>query len=259
MAETILMIHGMWGGAWCWENYERFFEDRGYHCVPTTLRFHDIDPNEAPDPRLGTTSILDYVLDLEVEIRQLGAKPIVIGHSMGALLSQILGSRQLAKALVLLAPGAPAGIMTLGPSVISSFWSAMVKWGFWKTPMRQTFQEAAHSMLHLLSPEEQTKTYERFVYESGRVASEMGFWFLDSHKTTTVDESKVTCPVLVVRGADDRMARGSISRQVAEKYKTVATYKEFANHAHWIVAEPGWQTVAEYVAGWLDRVLGEAG
>jgi len=36
-----------------------------------------------------------------------------MGHSMGGLLAQILGARGLAKALVLLTPASPAGIMAL--------------------------------------------------------------------------------------------------------------------------------------------------
>ena len=68
--------------------------------------------------------------------------------------------------------------------------------------MRQTFEEAVYAMLHLLPPEQQKQTYERFVYESGRAAFEIGFWLLDSKKATQVNEKKVTCPVLVIAGAD---------------------------------------------------------
>ncbi|MBW2637894.1 MAG: alpha/beta hydrolase [Deltaproteobacteria bacterium] len=253
MTETIFMIHGMWGGSWYWGNYKSFFENENYRCVTTTLRFHDMDPKVAPDPQLGKTSLLDYAEDLEQEIRQLGVKPIVMGHSMGGLLAQILGSRGLAKALVLLMPASPAGIMALKPSVIKSFWSVQIKWGFWKKPMRQTFNEAVYSMLHLLPPDEQKEAYDTFVYESGRAAYEIGYWLLDSKKASKVDESHVTCPVLVIAGAEDRITPASVVRQVAKKYKAVSTYKEFENHAHWVVAEPGWQEIAEYVAGWLKQ------
>ena len=83
MTETIFMIHGMWGGPWYWGNYKSFFEKEDYRCVTTTFRFHDMDPKELPDPQLGTTSLLDYVRDLEKEIHQLNAPPILMGHSMG--------------------------------------------------------------------------------------------------------------------------------------------------------------------------------
>ena len=255
MSETIFMIHGMWGGAWYWENFKVFLEKQGYRCVTTTLRFHDMDPGDAPDPQLGTTSLLDYAADLELEIQKLGVKPILMGHSMGGLLAQILGSRGLARALVLLTPAPPAGIMALKPSVIKSFWSVQTKWGFWKKPIRQTFKEAVYSILHLLPPEEQEEAYGRFVYESGRAAYEIGYALFDSKAASRVDESKVTCPVLVVGGAEDRITPVSVVRRVAAKYGAVATYKEFDRHAHWVVAEPGWQEIAAYAADWLGNTL----
>ncbi len=254
MADTIYMIHGMWGTSSDWENYRRFFETKGYRCIATTLPYHSMDPHGVPDPCLGTASLLDYVDALEREIRQLAEKPIVMGHSMGGLLAQILGARGFADSLVLLAPASPSGIMAITPSVIRSFWSTQTTWGFWKKPMRQTFAEAAYSMMHLLPESEQKENYTKFVYESGRVAFEIGYWFFDSRRASSVDESKVTCPVLVVTGAQDRITPTSVVRRVARKYKAVSTYKEFENHAHWILAEPQWQEVAEYIVGWLKQM-----
>lgn len=179
MADTLFMIHGMWGGAWCWKNYRDTFEAKGYRCITTTLPYHDMDPQGIPDRALGTTSLLDYAEFLEHEIQNLNVKPIIVGHSMGGLLAQILGTRALAKALVLLTPASPAGIMALKPSVIKNFWSIQTTWGFWRKPMRQTFDEAVYSMLHLLPAKEQRENYDKFVYESGRAACEIGYWLFD--------------------------------------------------------------------------------
>jgi len=258
MTETIVMIHGMWGGGWNWENYKQFFEGKGYHCITPTLRFHDVDPKEPPNPRLGTTSLLDYVEDLEKEIRNLDTLPILMGHSMGGLLTQILGSRGLAKALVLLAPAPPLGIMVLKPSVIRGFLSPLFKWGFWRKPMRQTFAEAVYSTMNLLTPEEQKRLFDRYVYDSGRAACEIGFWFFDPQKAAKVDESRVTCPVLVIAGAQDRIMPASVVQKVANKYKAVSTYQELPNHAHWLIVEPDWQEIAEYIADWLKQMLAKA-
>ena len=70
-----------------------------------------------------------------------------------------------------------------------------------------------------------------------------------------MDESKVTCPVLVVAGTEDRITPASVVRKVADKYKAVSTYKEFPDHAHWVIGEPGWQEIAEHVSDWLNHVL----
>ncbi len=255
VTETIVMIHGMWLGGWWWENYKKFFEEKGYHCITPTLRFHDMHPNETPNPQLGTTSLLDYCEDLEKEIGKLEALPILMGHSMGGLLAQILGSRGLAKALVLLTPASPHGIIALRSSVIRSFWSGLIRWGFWRRPMRQTFDEAVYSMLHLLSIEEQKEAFNKFVYESARAGWEIGFWFFDLKGAAKVDESQITCPVLVVAGVQDRITPASVVRKVADKYRAVSTYKEFINHAHWVIGEPCWQEIADYISDWLNRVL----
>jgi non-heme chloroperoxidase len=252
MANTIFMIHGMWGSPWYWENFRQVFEAKGYRCIATTLPYHDMNPQDAPDPRLGKSSLLDYVDALEKEIRQLDEKPIILGHSMGGLLAQMLGARGLAKKLVLLAPVAPAGILSITPSLIRSSLSIHSTWGFWKKPMRLTFAEASYAILHQLPQNEQKETYSKFVYESGKAACEIFYWFFDSHGAARVDESRVTCPMLVIAGGKDRGAPASIVRRIAKKYQAVSTYKEFENHSHWLMAEAQWREVAEYIVGWLE-------
>lgn len=252
MSGVIMMIHGMWGGGWYWENYRNYFEEKGYKCLRPTLRHHDMNPADSPAPELGVTSLLDYAEDLEKEIRSLDEKPILMGHSMGGLLAQILGARDLAQSLVLLTPASPSGITALTPSVIKSFWSILTKWNFWKKPMRQKFEESCYSMLNMLPPDEQKAAYDKFVYESGRAAFEIGFWLLDSRGASKVDASRVTCPVLVVAGSEDHITPASVNRKVAKKYESVSTYKEFSNHAHWVLSEPGWEEIAGYIYDWLN-------
>lgn len=252
MPGTIFMIHGMWGSSWCWDNYRRVFEAQGYQCIATTLRHHGPEGRSAADPRVGTLSLLDYVADLEQELNELDEVPIIFGHSMGGLLAQMLGARGQARALVLLTPASPAGIVALTPSVVRSFWSVQSRWGFWKKPMRQRFGEAVYSMLHLMPEPQRKEIYEKFVFESGRAAAEIGYWLVDPRGASKVEAINVRCPVLVVAGAQDRITPASVVRRVARKYASVSTYMEFPNHAHWIMGEPGWQMVAEEVADWLS-------
>lgn len=251
MGKTIFMIHGMWGGPWYWENYRRVFEGEGYRCIAATLLYHDMAPGSVPDARLGTASLLDYADALEKEILALEEKPILMGHSMGGLLAQMLAARGLASAVVLLTPAAPAGIIAARLSVIKSFLSILRIWGFWRKPIQQTLEGAAYSTLHLLTPAEQKEICDKFVYESGRALYEMAFWLFDTRKASSVDESKINCPMLVIAGSQDRITPASVVRKVAKKYRAVATYKEFDNHAHWVVGQPGWQDVSDYLLRWL--------
>jgi len=255
MAKTIFMIHGMCAGPWCWENYQNYFESEGYKCVKSTLRFHDIDPNYTPDPGLGIISISDYVNDLVEEISQLKDKPIIMGHSMGGLLTQKLTEKGLAKAAILLTPATPAGIFNFKYSQVKTFWSIQNTPGFWRKPIKFTFNEFKYGVLNLMPPNKQKEIYDKLVFDSGKALAEIAYWFFDSNKTTKVVESKVNCPVLVIGTAKDRITPSSLSQKVAKKYKTVSTYKEFENNAHWVLGEESWEKIVDYVNHWLKQEL----
>ena len=90
---------------------------------------------------------------------------------------------------------------------------------------------------------------------SGRAGKEIVFWLFDSKKTSKIDESEMTCPLLVISGSEDRVTPPSVGRAIAKKYKSVSTHKEFENHAHWIVNEPGWKDVAEYINEWIKKTI----
>jgi len=172
---------------------------------------------------------------------------------MGGLIAQILGSRGLGRSLVLLSPAAPAGISAVTPSVLKSLSTEVLEWGFWRKPVKSTFESTSYSALHLLSDQERRAVYSRYVYECGRAFFEIGFSFLDSKKASSIDAAAVAVPVLLVAGAEDRIVPASVNRKTAHKYRDVATYMEFPRHAHWLVGEPGWERIAGQIHLWLEQ------
>ncbi|MDH4247804.1 MAG: alpha/beta hydrolase [Deltaproteobacteria bacterium] len=253
MPKTLFMVHGMWGTGADWEFYRPFFEARGYRCLTPSLRHHAVPPQAPPPPGLGSLSVLDYASDLEAEIRKLPEPPILMGHSMGGLLVQMLAARGLGKAAVLLAPASPRGILALRISVVRSFFTHFLRWGFWRKPYRQTRGEAIYSMLHLLPEARREKVLSQFVHESGRPPAEIGLWIFDPHKATRVDAAKVTCPMLVVAGVEDRITPSAVVRKVAQRYGARVTFKEFGGHAHRLMDETGWEEIAAFCAEWMKQ------
>jgi non-heme chloroperoxidase len=252
--KTILFIHGILVGGWCWDKYKKFFEERGYRCVAPNLRYHGIGQNEEPNPRLGSTSLVDYVDDLEKEIHELnlpnGEKPIVIGHSMGALLAQKLAERGLAEKIVLISSAPPSDIIQPLFWLVKGFFLLKTPYLFWKKPNTVTFKNFKNMVLHRIATDEQEQIFEKIGYESGRALLEISFGFLDPYKASNIDDKKVYCPVLVLSGDEDRVLSTKITKKIAQKYNT--KYKVFTHHAHWIIAEPNWEEVAEYIAEWLQ-------
>ena len=252
MQKTIFMIHGMWAGGWYWDKFQGFFENLGYHCIAPYLRRHNIQPEAPPPPELGRISLLDYAEDLESQIKELGEKPIIMGHSMGGLLAQILASRKLAKAAVLITPAAPAGILSITGSVLKTFSEVLIRWGFWKRPHRISYDKAVYSMLQKLPTEERRYVHDRCVWESGRAATEIGFWFFGV-KGAQVDSSKLTCPLLIISGSEDNITPSKVVKKLAKRYGPTYSYIELGGHSHFVIREPGWEKVASYIHTWLSE------
>jgi len=67
-----------------------------------------------------------------------------------------------------------------------------------------------------------------------------------------VDESKVTCPVLLVVGGQDRATPPKVVRKVAAKYN--ALYVEYPGHCHGsLVKGLGWEKIAEDISRWIEK------
>jgi non-heme chloroperoxidase len=253
MSRSIVMVHGMWGGAWCWDIFKIYFETQGYQCHVPVLRHHDVSPEDPPPAALGTTSLLDYAADLETYIRNLPEKPILMGHSMGGLLVQMLAQRGLALKSVLLTPAPPSGIHAISGSVLKCFLSMFLKWAFWRKPHRIPFERAVYAFLHQLPKDRQQKEYNRLVFESGKAAFEIGMWPLDKKKASCVDETKIDCPQLIIAASNDRIVPAAVVKKVYHKYRQTADFKQFEGHSHWLLGEEGWEEVAGYVLSWLEN------
>ena len=194
---------------------------------------------------------MDYAQDLESEIRKLEGKPIIMGHSMGGLLAQILASRGLAQAAVLITPASPAGIFAITGSVLESFSEVLFQVGLLGKLHKLSDEKAVFAMMEKLPEEERRYIYDRGVWESGRAATEIGFWAVGV-RGAQVDGARVTCPVLVISGSEDHITPAKVVRKVAEKYAPSCTYLEIGGHSHWVIREPGWEKVAAYIHTWLD-------
>lgn len=252
---VLIMIHGMFVGSWCWDEYRHYFEKRGYRVITPTLKHHDLPLSAPPPADLMKTGIGDYLAQVEKEILLLDEKPVIIGHSMGGLIAQLLAAKGLARAAVLIAPAVPRGISPISWTGLKSFWMNRQRLGRGE-PLRPTFAGAVYSSLHLLPPAAQQQVFSRFTYESPRASWEISFWYFDRNKATAVDAARVTCPVLTIAAAQDRLVPPAIVRKIHAKYQAVSTYREFANHSHFLIAEPGWEEVAQEIDSWLREKSG---
>ncbi len=234
---SVLFIHGMWADHAHWNRFRRHLEGIGFDTHAVTLLFHDV-----PQDRNGLRSvgIMDYVAQVLRELQSLPARPIVIGHSMGALVAQKVAEQEALHALVLLAPIAPGGISPIRPSVALCA-SANAVDALCCRPFIIPARNARYGLLNTLAPRTQSVIHKSFLYESGRALRDilMG--------SVVVDERRISCPVLVGVGSADRATPPAVARRIAIKYG--AEYKEYEGQCHFLGAS---SEVIEHVASWLE-------
>jgi pimeloyl-ACP methyl ester carboxylesterase len=238
----ILFIPGYFAGAWVFEHYLEFFASRGHPSYALNLRGRGGSPLPS-GAKLGETSIGDFVADASEVARSL-ERPIVVGHSMGGLIAQKLAERDEVRAAVLIAPAPPRGISLLTPRMALKqlrYLPAVLR----SREVSPRWKDFRDVVLSAVPASEQRGIFERVVPDSGRAGREMNFG------RVRVDESKVSCPVFVVAADDDRFIPRRAVEQVAAKYR--APLYLARGHGHFLVAEPGWESVAAGIADWIER------
>jgi non-heme chloroperoxidase len=249
----VVMIHGAFCGGWVFEAWQPLFAARGYEVHTPTLRHHTSGSLQG---ELAHTGVRDYLADLEVLLDRIGIAPIVIGHSVGGLLGQMLAARGRVRALILLAPSAPWGML---PSTASEFFAVPALYAegvFWRKALAPRHWIAAANALDLVPKEQQASVLARLVPESGLAMFEVLQWMFDGNRATYVDPRAVACPILCLVGARDRINPPATARRLARRYGGRARYEELPNHSHWLVGEPGWERIVAGSLDWLSRILG---
>jgi pimeloyl-ACP methyl ester carboxylesterase len=237
----ILFVHGMFGGAWMFAEWQRRFAELGYSSIAINLRGHW---GSRPVPDIGKVSMREYVDDALAAAASLG-RPIVVGHSMGGLIAQKLAELDAACGAVLLCAAPPRGITVASPSLLVRQLKHAPAVLF-SRPLVPDRSDAEALMFNRIPPAEHEALLARMVPESGRAGRELSLGMI------AVDERRVRVPVLSVTALDDRFLVPRVGRAIARKYG--AESMELAEHGHYLLAEPGWERVADAVAAWLERV-----
>ena len=240
----LLFVHGMFGGAWYFANYLRFFAARGHDCYALNLRGHH---DSRPVPDLGRLSVMDYVADAMDVARSIG-RPIVVGHSMGGLIAQKMAESDAVRAAVLLCAAPPRGI-TVASWLLLRKQTKFVGALLGSRPVLGELEDHVALSLNRTPEVEREPAYRRMVPESGRAGREI------SIGTIAVNARRVRCPVLSVGASDDRFVVPRVARALARKYR--CTYMEFAGHGHFILAEPGWEIPAGIIGEWIRGAVPE--
>jgi non-heme chloroperoxidase len=191
-----------------------------------------------------------YRAELETFLKTVPPRPVLLGHSMGGVLAQQLAAQGLARALVLVAPAPRSGILPPTEAEKKLDQDLMGLGAFWQSVINPDFNLARIYTLNRVPEAEQHAVFDRFGPESGRAFFELFFWMFNRTRATAVDTDAVTCAVLCLVGADDKIVSPQTGRETVEPYRG-ATFWELDGHGHMLVLEPGAEQISRRIADWI--------
>jgi len=236
----ILFIHGTAGKPAHFDAWARHFEERGHRAAMPALPGHLPDDAAA----LDRLTLGDFIAATRVAAEALDRPAVVIGYSIGGVIGQALAASLPLAGLVLVAspPGRP--YMPGWPLVAGAIpYAAQVLRGRSFRPSAATLRSL---LVHDLAPAEQERTVGDFGHESGRAIRALALGGV------RVTPEAITCPVMVVHGAVDRVVPLAAATGQARRLR--AEFLVVPGRGHWLLAPSLTETIVPHIADWIDRL-----
>nr|WP_067060373.1 alpha/beta hydrolase [Mucilaginibacter sp. L294] len=253
-SKTIVFITGAFVSSSCWDNWVTYFEMEGYTCIAPpwpnkeapAAALRALHPSKAiASTRLA--GLVDYYAD---QVKKLHQKPIVIGHSMGGLIVQLLLQRNLVSAGVAIHPVAPQGVISFSWSMLKSVWGPLGYFTSVDKSFMMSFKQWQFAFTNDMPEAEQRATYEAYAIPESKLISRDGLT-----KVAHIDFTKFHAPLLITAGTEDHIVPEALNYANYKKYQSFATtsYKSFKGRNHFVLGQPTWLQDAEYIYKWLQQ------
>lgn len=258
--KTIVFIHGLWMHASSWQPWMDFFQQHGY----TTLNpgwpgdgatVAASRENPAPIANHTVTAIADSYADIFATLPE---PPIVIGHSFGGLITQILLGEGDAAAGIAIDPAPIKGVWQMPLSAIKVLFPLLSNPFNLNKAVSLSFHQFKSAYANAIPEEEAKDLYDRMTIPSPArplfQASAANMIGIGSETKVNIEPSS-TRPLLITAGGKDNIVPPEISMDTLKKYDSsaVVNYKLFENRGHSLVVDHGWKEVAEYCLEWLGK------
>ena len=261
-ATPVVFVHGLWLLPSSWERWAELFERNGF--VALTPGWPD-DPDtveqakEHPEAFAGKTvgEVADHI---EAVIRRLDRKPVVIGHSFGGLLTEILAGRGLAAVSVAIAPAPFRGVLPLPISALRAASPALANPTNVGKAIPLTFDQFRYAFANAVGEDEAQKLYESFAVPAPAkplfqaASANLNPWTEVKVDTKNPDRG----PMLLVYGEHDHTVPHAVVKASYDKEKRnpgVTELAEIEGRGHALTIDSGWERVAQTALEFVNRFV----
>ena len=253
-SKTVVFITGAFVTHHGWDAWKAYFESKGYTTVAPPWPYKDgtaaelraRKPNDKDLAALTLDKLVDHYADI---VKAQPEKPIVIGHSLGGLITQIIVNRGLAAAGVAIHSVPPQGVFPYEFSFLKAGWKALGLFTSLDETYLMSFEDWQYAFVNEMPLEEQKAAYEANTIPESKNVARGGLT-----DAAHVDFEKPHAPLLLTSGNLDNIIPAHLNMRNYKAYKpsgSVLDYKEFEGRNHFVLGQATWKEDADYILNWL--------
>jgi pimeloyl-ACP methyl ester carboxylesterase len=257
---TIVLVHGLWLTPRSWEGWIDRYQKAGYNVIAPSWPGLDgeveaIRKNPSALKGLKLKTVVDHYDRI---VRKLDAQPILMGHSFGGLIVQMLVDRGLGSAGILVDSAQTAGVPVLPFSTIRATLPILGNPFSYKRTTSLSPKQFNYAFTNELDAVESKKVYDRYsIPAANAILWDAALALLNPKASSKVDYKKTDrAPLLFIAGSSDHIVPPAINKGNLRKYvknsTAVTDYREFPNRTHHTVGQKGWEEVADFAIQWAN-------
>jgi len=257
----VVLIHGLWLLPSSWANWIDFFKQAGYAPLTPDWPGDPATVDEArANPDVFAKKTLKQVADHTTDIiNALDKKPVVMGHSTGGLLAQMLAGDGRSAATVAIDPGVFRGVLPLPASVLKGVGPFLINPLTRGRALTLTFEQFNYGWTNALDDGNEAKElYDTFhVACSGIALVQMGNANLNPWTEAKVDtKNPERGPLLIIDGEKDHTVPWAIANAAYKRQRhnpAVTEIVKIPNRGHSLTIDHGWREVAQTALDFVKR------
>ena len=211
------------------------------------------------EPEALANKTLKQVADHTTEVvTALDKKPVLIGHSTGGLLAEMLAGKGNAAVTVAIDPGVFRGVLPLPLSVLRGVGPFLINPRTRGRAITLTFDQFRYGWANALDEQEAMELYDKFhVAASGVSLVQMGNANLNPWTEAKVDtKNPDRGPLLIIDGGADHTVPWAIADAAYKQQKHnpgVTEIVKIPNRGHSLTIDHGWREVADTALAFVKR------